>query len=384
MSRRPWWRPRRSRRPQRWALLIVSVSVVGALWAARTAYQNVLTYPDRAGSGDGEELRVEIPRGSSFSVVLGLLAEHGVIADEEATAFKLFVLHHGAANKITAGRHVFRGDMTPTEILEELQRRQKIVEVNVTIPEGKHMLQVAQILEDAGLGEAKAFEAIMRDPVWLAEVGIDAGTAEGYLFPDTYKFRQGVAPEKILRRFARRHREVYEDLRSKHHAAVRRLEDGLGWGPHQIVTLASIVEKETGQALERPRIASVFFNRLQFERFKPKRLETDPTILYGCTVPVERSEACQSFEGRIRRIHLRDPDNAYNTYTHEGLPPGPIANPGRGALEAVLDPDRSRYLFFVARNDGTHQFSATRGEHEAAVDKYIRGNAVGDGTVDQD
>ena len=119
----------------------------------------------------------------------------------------------------------------------------------------------------------------------------------------------------------------------------------------------------------------MFFNRLRFRSFQPKRLETDPTIIYGCTVPPEKSKACEQFEGRIRRIHLRDPDNPYNTYTHEGLPPGPITNPGRAALEAVLAPEKTRYLFFVAKKDGTgmHKFSKTRAEHEAAVDKYIRG-----------
>jgi UPF0755 protein len=146
--------------------------------------------------------------------------------------------------------------------------------------------------------------------------------------------------------------------------------------------MASIVEKETGQPVERPRIASVFLNRLRFGSFQPKLLQTDPTIIYGCTVPTEKSAACEQFEGRIRRIHLQDQDNVYNTYTHEGLPPGPISNPGRAALEAVLAPEKSRYLYFVARNDGTHQFSKTRKEHEAAVDKYIRGNAVGSGQVD--
>jgi UPF0755 protein len=100
-------------------------------------------------------------------------------------------------------------------------------------------------------------------------------------------------------------------------------------------------------------------------------------------VPERKSEACLQFEGRIRRIHLRDPDNEYNTYTHEGLPPGPISNPGRAALEAVLAPERTRYLYFVARNDGTHQFSKTVQEHEAAVDKFIRGNAKGDGSVQE-
>jgi UPF0755 protein len=382
-KRRPWYKPRKSRRAQRWALGLVVLSVLGAAFAIWGAYDTMLAYPDRPGLGNDDVIEVEIPRGASFPKVLKLLQEHGVVAEEEATAFKVFVLHHGAANKTTAGRHEFRGDMTPTEILEELQRRQKAQEARVTIPEGKHMLQVADILADAGLGDRKALEAVMRDQEFLARHGIDAPTVEGYLFPDTYKFRTGsggATPQEIIERLIRRHDQVYDELRKEHRGAGRELSSEFGWGHAQIVTLASIVEKETGVKKERPRIAGVFLNRLRFAHFKPKLLQTDPTIIYGCTVPEEKSAACQQFEGRIRRIHLRDGENPYNTYTHERLPPGPISNPGRAALEAVFAPEKSKYLYFVARNDGTHHFSATRAEHERAVDKYIRGGAVGSGT----
>jgi UPF0755 protein len=162
---------------------------------------------------------------------------------------------------------------------------------------------------------------------------------------------------------------------------AKELEDQLGWGDHEIVVLASIVEKETGARHERPLIAGVFLNRLRFPSFSPKLLQTDPTIVYGCVVPTDKSAACQKFEGRIRTIHLRDKDNPYSTYAHEGLPPGPISNPGRDALEAVLSPKKSRFLYFVARNDGTHQFSKSVAEHEKAVDLYQRKGAVGDGSA---
>jgi UPF0755 protein len=144
------------------------------------------------------------------------------------------------------------------------------------------------------------------------------------------------------------------------------------FGDREIVVMASLVEKETARAEERPRIAGVFLNRLHLATFKPHRLETDPTIIYGCTVPAQRSAACQQFAGRIRRIHLDDVDNPYNTYTHEGLPPGPICNPGRAALAAVLNPDATPFLYFVSKNDGTHHFSVTFEEHNAAVNKYQR------------
>jgi UPF0755 protein len=374
--------PRKSRRPQRWALVIVVTLVVLALFSAYSAYERLLAYPERVGMGSSDPITVTIPAGASFPQVLELLQEHEVIAPDEALAFKLFVLHRGAAGKITAGKHEFRGDMKPTEILDELLRRQPVSERRVTIPEGKHSLQIAAILSEAGLGGSEAeLIAAMRDPELLARLEIPAASVEGYLFPDTYKFSTETSAEQIVERLVKRHRQVYAEVRRAHHEGAEELTKEFGWDDHQILTMASLIEKETGQAAERPRIASVFLNRLRFTTFKPKLLQTDPTILYGCTVPETKSVACQQFEGRIRRIHLRDPDNPYNTYTHEGLPPGPIANPGRDALAAVLAPERTRYLYFVARNDGTHHFSKTRQEHEDAVAKYILGGAIGDGKV---
>lgn len=376
--------PRKSRRPQRWALAIIVLLVGLALASAYGAYERLLAYPERPGVGTSDPIAVTIPSGASFPQVLELLQEHQVVADDDARAFRLFVLHRGAANKITAGEHVFRGDMTPTEILAELQRPQPAKERRVTIPEGKHSLQIAAILAEAGLGGSEAeLVAAMRDPELLARLEIPAASAEGYLFPDTYKFSTESTAEQIVERMVKRHRQVYAEVHRAHGDGARSLADDFGWGDHEIVIMASLIEKETGQAAERPRIASVFLNRLRFSSFQPKLLQTDPTIIYGCTVPEQKSDACKQFEGRIRRIHLRDKDNPYNTYTREGLPPGPICSPGRGSLEAVLAPERSRYLYFVARNDGTHQFSKTRDEHEAAVSKYILGGAVGDGTVQE-
>lgn len=378
----PWYMPRKSRRASRWALILI-VSMLGfAVYSAWAGWQRLATYPDRPGVGSSDVITVTIPAGASFPQVLELLQEHGVVPPEDARVFKLFVLHRGAAQKTTAGKHYFRGDMSPTEILEELQRRQPVKERRVTIPEGLHSVQIATLLSDAGLGGGRdKLLAAMRDPELLRRLELPAASAEGYLFPDTYQFSTEASATQIVERLITRHQQVYAEIRRTHHEGAQALGTDLGWGDHQIVIMASLIEKETGQAAERPRIASVFLNRLRFTTFQPKLLQTDPTIIYGCTVPEQKSEACKQFEGRIRRIHLRDVDNPYNTYTHEGLPPGPISNPGRAALEAVLAPERTRYLYFVARNDGTHQFSKTVQEHDAAVDKYIRGNAKGDGTV---
>lgn len=380
-ARRAWWKLRRSRRAQRWALAAVVITLFAAVWIARSTYEELVEYPDRAGRGTSDPIDLVVPSGASFPEVLALLVEGGVVPEDEATQFRLFVLHKGAARKVTAGPHRFRGDMTPVEIIEELQRKQKRKTLSVTLPEGKNMLDVAQIIAAAGLSDAATLEAAMRDKAALAALGIPGETAEGYLFPDTYQFNVDDAAPEIVAKLIKRNHEVFADLKRRYRAEAEDLADDLGWDDDDIITLASIVEKETGAKHERPLIAGVFLNRLRFSSFKPKRLETDPTIIYGCTVPAQKSEACKQFEGRIRRIHLRDPDNPYNTYTHEGLPPGPISNPGRAAMEAVLAPKKSKFLYFVARNDGTHQFSKTMAEHEAAVELYQRRGAVGDGSA---
>lgn len=379
--RRRAWLPRRSRWMQHLALLLVLASLVAAALVGQRIYDQLVEYPTRPGRGDATAINLEVPRGASFPTVLTQLVEAGVVPEDEALYFKLFVLHRGAASKVTAGAHSFRGDMTPEQILAELVRAQRSEEVRVTVPEGRNILEVADILSAAGFGSAAEILAVMRDPALLKALEIDGPSVEGYLFPDTYKFSTKATVEQVLRRMIEQHRKVYASLARGHRESIEDLQRGLGWGDREIVIMASLVEKETAAKHERPLIAGVFLNRLRFASFQPKRLETDPTIIYGCTALVEKSAACQKFEGRIRRIHLRDPDNAYNTYTHEGLPPGPITNPGKAALEAVLAPKKSRFLYFVSRNDRTHHFSKTIAEHEAAVEKYMRQGAVGDGSA---
>jgi UPF0755 protein len=369
--------PRKSRWSQYAAFILVVTCLTIAGFAIKGAYERMLTYPERAGQGTAAPIEIEVPRGASFPEVLTLLVDNGVIAADEAVYFKLFVLHKGAARKTTAGPHQFRGDMTPLQIIDELARPQKAEEVSVTIPEGKNILEVAKIIADAGLSTEDDLLEAMYDPALLEQLKIPGETVEGYLFPDTYKFRRETPAAEVLTRLVQRHRRVYDSLRRTHRDSIEQLDKELGWGDNEVVILASIVEKETGAKHERPLIAGLFLNRLRFSSFKPKLLQTDPTIIYGCTVPKKKSAACQKFEDRIRTIQLRDQDNPYSTYAHEGLPPGPISNPGRAALEAVLAPKKSRFLYFVARNDGTHEFSKTVAEHERWVDIYQRQGKVG-------
>ena len=260
--------------------------------------------------------------------------------------------------------------MTPHQVLDNLLNGARELEVPVTIPEGKNLLEVAQLLDEAGICKKEEAERLLRDPAYALSLGVAAPSLEGYLYPDTYKFPPGSNCAKVLPQLVKRSQRVLGELKGQFFEGLRILNKQYNFNDREIVTMASLVEKETARQEERPRIAGVFLNRLRLPSFRPHKLETDPTIIYGCTVPLEKSEACKKFEGRIRRIHLDDKDNLYNTYTHEGLPPGPICNPGKAALRAVLAPDSTPYLYFVSRNDGTHQFSATLEEHQAAVNRY--------------
>jgi UPF0755 protein len=213
---------------------------------------------------------------------------------------------------------------------------------------------------------------VARDPEWLKEQGIAGETAEGYLFPDSYRFKVPTPPRAVLETMVAKHRLVFEELRAKHGKSLARLQKQLGWGDRELITMASIVEKETGAPEERPTVASVFYNRLLLPSFKSRRLETDPTIRYGCTIPAQKSKACAGWDpaGRLYRKQLDDEENLYNTYRHAGLPPGPISNPGRASLEAAMEPAQSEYLYFVAKDERTHVFSKTFEEHTRWVNKY--------------
>jgi len=205
----------------------------------------------------------------------------------------------------------------------------------------------------ASVGEketgADGFLAVALDSQAAARWGLPGSTLEGFLFPDTYRFAEGVGPDTVVAAMVARFRGVTEPLAGE---LARRELGLLEW-----VTLASVVEKETGAEEEKPVIAGVFTNRLR----RRMRLESDPTVIYGLS----------SFDGDLRHRDLRS-DTPYNTYTRRGLPAGPIANPGLASLEAALRPADVPYLYFVSRNDGSHQFSATYEEHRAAVDRFQR------------
>jgi UPF0755 protein len=226
----------------------------------------------------------------------------------------------------------------------------RIATWEVAVPEGFTASQIAERLEEQGLVEASAFLAVARDPAFAKELSLPADGLEGYLYPETYRLPRGQSPRQVARVMVDQFLSVWEEIEPR--ARERKLS------MHEVVTLASIVEKETGAAEERPLIASVFANRLR----RRMRLESDPTVIYG--IP--------DFDGNLRRRDLENGDNPYNTYRIPALPPGPIASPGREALVAVVEPAESDYLYFVSRNDGSHVFSRSYTEHVNAVNRYQR------------
>jgi UPF0755 protein len=343
------------------------IGIAGVAWLVLAA----LRYGDTPTGSARGNVEIEIPKGATAGQVATILNTAGLI--DRPTVFRLYAGQRGVAGRFKAGRYVIVAPATPKQMLEVLVKGVADELVSITIPPGKNLVEVAELFEAAGITSKGDLLAQATDPAFVLQLGLPGSTLEGYLYPDTYKMRPHTPAARALVPLVRRHRQVYEELRTLHAKGLADLHRTLGWDDPQVVILASIVEKETGQPQERPRIAQVFLNRLRFPTFKPKLLQTDPTIIYGCTVAMPRSPACQKWDGRIRRIHLDDKENLYSTYAHEGLPPGPISNPGRAALEAVIAPDKSPYLYFVSRNDGTHVFSKTVAEHEANVVKFQRG-----------
>jgi UPF0755 protein len=347
------------------SLLIVALVVV---WLITRA----LAYPGAAHAGVGKDVDVEVKSGMSFPAIASMLADKGVI--EKPTWFRIYAMWEGDTTNVKTGKYVLKDNLPPSQVLAILIAGIKEVTTKVTLPEGKHMLEFFELLEAGKVAKAAELEALARDKEFLGRHGITGDTVEGYLFPDTYQFRVNEKPQVVLQRLITRHQEVWNELVAKHPKDAAKVKDKLGWTDRELLTLASIVEKEAVDPAERPRIAQVFINRLTSPTFTPKRLETDPTIRYGCMVPVQKSPACQQWNkaDRLHRAQLDDKANPYNTYQHDGLPPGPIANPGKGSMEAVLAPDGSEYYFFVAKDARNHAFAKTFEDHKRNVDKYMK------------
>jgi UPF0755 protein len=359
-----------SKRSFRLALATVAVVVLALGTGLVVAGREALRYPERRHGGSGQVVTIEITRGMKFPEVARTLAQKGVV--DRPTWFRLYAMHKGLANKVRAGKYQIADNLAPKDVLAILVKGVEELEAQVTLPEGLHLGEVCALIAASGIADAAALEAVARDPAWLADQGIAGDTAEGYLFPDTYRFKVPTPPRKVLEVLVRRHREVYAELAKTHDGRLAKVKKDLDWTDREIVVMASIVEKETGAPPERRMVASVFYNRLLRKEFPSHRLETDPTIRYGCTIPPTKSPGCVGWDigDRLHRAQLDDDKNLYNTYRHPGLPPGPISNPGRASLAAAMDPDRTDYFYFVAKDEKTHVFSKTYEEHRRWVEKY--------------
>ncbi|VEN74585.1 Endolytic murein transglycosylase [Candidatus Desulfarcum epimagneticum] len=302
-------------------------------------------YAERPAGAPGKSLILVVEPGRDFGSAVSEMARRGIV--KRPLAFKALAFLKGDDKQIKAGEYALGPSMTPSFILGELVRGRGLLR-RLTIPEGQNMRQIASLAARAGVCGEKEFMDAAVNPSLAAEMGVDAETFEGYLFPDTYFFPRDTAPAALIAAMVRRFRSVFSPEWEERARS-------LGFSVHQVVTLASIIEKETGAAPERPVISSVFHNRLK----KNMRLESDPTVIYGI----------RDFDGNLTRRHLKEPA-PHNTYVIRGLPPGPIASPGLESLRAALYPADTDFLFFVSKNDGFHQFSATLREHEKAVFKH--------------
>ena len=300
------------------------------------------------GASDGQPTVVYIRPKTSVQEIAQILREAGVI--HSPWAFLAMAYLQGSLTRLQAGEYEFAPGMSVLEVLRRLETG-RVLTHQITIPEGFTALDIAQLLGGERLADVGRFMELVKDAKFAGSLGLPVPSLEGYLFPDTYRFSRGMSEDDILRIMVSRFREVLPaDLETQ---AERQNLD-----THGVITLASIIEKEAKLDRERPLVSAVFYNRLR--RNMP--LQSDPTAIYGA-------------EDSRRRVTVLDLQRKtpYNTYLKAGLPPGPIASPGLASILAALNPARVDFLYFVAKNDGSHFFSRTLDEHVQAVRIYQKG-----------
>jgi UPF0755 protein len=325
-----------------------SIAVVLVMAASVTNFGYFVWSP--GGKGDTVKI-VDLAKGTTIRKFADELAAQKVI--RSTFMFQLLARLNGASAKAKAGTYQLSDAMTPAEILRKLVSGE-IYEKKFSLPEGYSIYQAAELLDAKKLFSGEDFLRACRDRQLLQQLGINGATAEGYLYPGTYNLLKMADPADLVKTMAAQATKLYAERFAP-------LGKGVRLSRHQVLTLASIVEKEAVAPQERPVIASVFFNRLK----KKMPLQSDPTAVYGV----------RAFSGRVSGEDVRR-NSAYNTYVINGLPPGPIGNPSEGAIEAVLKPAVTGYYYFVAKKDGSHHFSATLAEHNRAVNLYLKGKST--------
>lgn len=300
-------------------------------------------------SSDKTEVIFEVAPGESVTAVANELQSKNLVRN--ASVFLFYSRFTNQSAKIKVGEYSLNQAMTPDEILSVLVSGKSIAR-SLTVVEGLNIFDIGVILEKAGLGTRQEFFALAQDKTFIKSLlGEELPSLEGYLFPETYKFTKFESMKSIVSQMVKRFLVVWKEIEP--------MAKELNWSRNQVVTFASIVEKETGSGADRPIVSSVFHNRLE----KKMRLQTDPTVLYGMALKLG------FMPNNITKVDLMTP-TPYNSYTTGGLPPTPISNPGKESLVAAVKPSVSKFLYFVSRNDGTTVFSETLDKHNLAVKTY--------------
>jgi len=332
-------------------VLLLVVLGVGGYWAYNripTVLEKLIGKPEPATVSPGRQVVVAIPKGASLSQVATILEEEGVISSR--LIFKLVAMIRGEQRKIQAGEYELRTGSDAGVVLDQLISGKTLI-FPFTCPEGYNIFQVAELFEQTGKMPREEFLKTVQDREFIKELGVASDSLEGYLFPDTYFLLSSEKKDGklLIRKMVKRFQEVYEKN-------VRPTAEKYGWTEHEVLTLASLIEKEA-KGSEHPLVSAVFHNRLR----KGMRLQSDPTVIYGI----------KPMGSPITKADLNS-KHTYNTYQNSGLPPGPIANPGKASLIAAVKPADVDYLYFVAKNDGTHQFSSNLQDHNRWVNLYQR------------
>jgi UPF0755 protein len=323
-------------------------------------------YPLLHGPGAGRDVEIDLPGDESPEALSARLYAAGLIANPRF--FTAYLRMSDGAHRAVRGPHLVSDDLSPRDLLARLERSPLATHARVTIPEGWTRFDIARRLQQLRVCPQHSFLEATSDEALLHELRLDGlPSAEGFLFPATYDLAMDSDPRDVARRMKGEFDRRWAQAEGKHGSSLLDLGQSLGWGMRQIVILASMVEKEAVVDDERALIASVFVNRLRNPAFTPKILQCDPTAGYGCLAMPAQIPSCAAFTGKITHDIVADAQNPYNTYKHEGLPPGPIANPGLKSLEAAMSPAQTRWLYFVARGDGRSTFSETYGAHTSAV-----------------
>lgn len=296
----------------------------------------------------GGEVYVEVPRGSGTRAVARLLADRGVLRSR--LPFLLYLRVTGSEGRIQAGEYRFDQPATPREIARRLTTGDVYFR-SITVPEGLTAEETVGLLAENGFGTLPELRRALQRIEWVHDLAPEARNLEGYLYPETYRFDRGADAEAVIRKMTEQFRSAVSRTLGEHPLPE-------GWDIPRIVTLASLIEKEVQTREEGPMVASVLVNRLE----RGMTLGCDATIIYAMKL-------AGTWEGRLGKADLRM-DSPYNSYLHRGLPPGPICNPGASSLVAALRPAATDYLYYVSRNDGTHQFSRDYAAHREAVYRY--------------